>query len=109
MAAANGLANFSSDSNLSTEWNNFAQTETSQTFANLDNSTVGNSLESTNWSAKTSPASNLSNNIDEPFVILKGKVREGVKKKGKEAVRLTAWVDPPLPLPPSGQENVKKF
>ena len=27
------------------------------------------------------------------------------KKNGKKAVRLTAWVDPPLPR--SGQENVK--
>ena len=33
-------------------------------------------------------------------------IREGVKKIGKKAVRLTALVDPPLP--PSGQENVKK-
>ena len=35
-------------------------------------------------------------------------LREVIKKKnGKKAVRLTAWVDPPLPLPRSGQENVK--
>ena len=33
-------------------------------------------------------------------------LREGFKKKNCEkAVRLTAWVDPPLPR--SGQENVK--
>ena len=35
-------------------------------------------------------------------------LREGFKKKNCEkAVRLTAWVDPPPPLPRSGQENVK--
>ena len=32
---------------------------------------------------------------------------ESSKKNGKKAVRLTAWVDPPLPLPRGGQENVK--
>ena len=31
--------------------------------------------------------------------------REGVKKNWEKAVRLTAWVDPPLPQ--SGQVNVK--
>ena len=34
-------------------------------------------------------------------------LREVIKKNGKKAVRLTAWVDPPLPQ--SGQENVKIF
>ena len=71
MAAANKLANFSSESNISTEWNNFAQIET---FANPDNSTIRASLASTNWSATSSPASNVSNNTEEPFVILNGKV-----------------------------------
>ena len=71
MAAANELANFSSESNISTEWNNFAQIET---FANPDNSTIRASLASTNWSATSSPASNVSNNTEEPFVILNGKV-----------------------------------
>ena len=45
-------------------------------------------------------------------ILLGGFVREGFKKKNWEkAVRLTAWVDPPLPPPPpwSGQENVKFF
>ena len=71
MAAANELANFSSESNISTEWNNFAQIKT---FANPDNSTIRASLASTNWSATSSPASNVSNNTEEPFVILNGKV-----------------------------------
>ena len=34
-------------------------------------------------------------------------VREGLKKNWKKAVRLTAWVEPPLPR--SGQEKVKNF
>ena len=32
-------------------------------------------------------------------------LREGVKKNGKKAVRLTAWVDPPSPSP----EAVRKM
>ena len=36
-----------------------------------------------------------------------GGIREGVKKKCEKAVRLTAWVDTPLPR--RGQENVKNF
>ena len=37
--------------------------------------------------------------------VLRNRLREGVKKKGKKAVRLTAWVDPPSPSP----EAVRKM
>ena len=36
-------------------------------------------------------------------------LREGVKKNGKKAVRLTAWVDPPPPPPPKRSRKCEIF
>ena len=49
---------------------------------------------------------NTQKKVEKMTMVVAMTVREVIKKKnGKKAVRLTAWVDPPLPR--SGQENVK--